>query len=159
MHGLWRSICHSECPLGNAIRNSKWMRWYNQSWKKQSPYFRAPIISRSLQKNLFLPPCGTQAVYWITKIQWLIGNWWKKYCWKDLWNLVLNQSKPPKIRTGKSIASNGSGPAGLAAAINWIKQLTSEVYNFWKKTLKPGGLLRLMGFPDLQIKRNGSIDR
>ncbi len=59
--------------------------------------------------------------------------------------------EPPAVKTGKSVAIVGSGPAGLACA----QQLARaghhvHVYEKWKK---PGGLLRY-GIPDFKMEKH-----
>jgi glutamate synthase (NADPH) small chain len=62
---------------------------------------------------------------------------------------------PPKIRTGKSIAVIGSGPAGLAAAD--LLNKTGHLVTLFEKDEKAGGLLRY-GIPDFKLSK-ATIDR
>ena len=63
--------------------------------------------------------------------------------------------KVPKIRTGKSIAIVGSGPAGLAAA-QQLRRAGHQV-TVYEKSPKIGGLLRY-GIPDFKLEKK-YIDR
>jgi glutamate synthase (NADPH/NADH) small chain len=62
---------------------------------------------------------------------------------------------PPKVRTGKTVAVIGSGPAGLAAA-DLLNKAGHEVTLF-EKDEKAGGLLRY-GIPDFKLSKV-TIDR
>ncbi len=63
--------------------------------------------------------------------------------------------KIPKIRTGKSVAIVGSGPAGLAAA-QQLQRVGHQV-TVYEKSPKIGGLLRY-GIPDFKLEKK-YIDR
>ena len=62
---------------------------------------------------------------------------------------------PPKIRTGKSVAIIGSGPAGMAAADQLNK--AGHLVTLFEKDEKAGGLLRY-GIPDFKLSKT-TIDR
>ena len=61
----------------------------------------------------------------------------------------------PKVRTGKKVAVVGSGPAGLAAAL----QLNKRGHNVtvYERSDRPGGLLRY-GIPNMKLEKS-VIDR
>ncbi|MDO4272455.1 MAG: glutamate synthase subunit beta [Eubacteriales bacterium] len=65
------------------------------------------------------------------------------------------QPNPPKVRTGKTIAVIGSGPAGLAAA----QQLNHRGHNVtvFERSDRIGGLLRY-GIPNMKLEKS-IIDR
>lgn len=65
------------------------------------------------------------------------------------------QPQPPKVRTGKSVAVVGSGPAGLAAA----QQLNRRGHNVtvFERSDRIGGLLRY-GIPNMKLDK-AVIDR
>jgi glutamate synthase (NADPH/NADH) small chain len=62
---------------------------------------------------------------------------------------------PPKIRTGKSVAIIGSGPAGMAAAD--LLNKAGHLVTLFEKDEKAGGLLRF-GIPDFKLSKV-TIDR
>jgi len=65
------------------------------------------------------------------------------------------QPRPPKIKTGKSVAVIGSGPAGMAAAD--LLNKAGHTVTLFEKDEKPGGLLRY-GIPDFKLNKY-TIDR
>ncbi len=67
----------------------------------------------------------------------------------------LVKACPPKVRTGKKVAVIGSGPAGLAAAIQ-LNRRGHEV-TVYEREDRAGGLLRY-GIPNMKLDK-GVIDR
>lgn len=67
----------------------------------------------------------------------------------------LVKAEPPALRTGKRVAVVGSGPAGLAAAM----QLNSRGHRVtvYERSDRPGGLLRY-GIPNMKLEKS-VIDR
>lgn len=65
------------------------------------------------------------------------------------------KANPPKVRTGKSVAVIGSGPAGLAAADQLNKR--GHDVTVYEREDKPGGLLRY-GIPNMKLEKQ-VIDR
>ena len=63
--------------------------------------------------------------------------------------------EPPAVKTGKSVAVVGSGPAGLACA-QQLARAGHDVHVF-EKHAKPGGLLRY-GIPDFKMEKH-LVDR
>jgi glutamate synthase (NADPH/NADH) small chain len=63
--------------------------------------------------------------------------------------------QPPKIRTGKTVAVIGSGPAGMAAADQLNK--AGHLVTLFEKDEKAGGLLRF-GIPDFKLNKV-TVDR
>ncbi len=68
-------------------------------------------------------------------------------------NLV--ESDPPKVRTGKTVAIVGSGPAGLAAAL--LLGRRGHLVTVYERSDRPGGLLRY-GIPNMKLDKR-VIDR
>lgn len=64
--------------------------------------------------------------------------------------------RPPKERTGKTVAVIGSGPAGLAAAA----QLNSagHLVTVYERADRPGGLL-MYGIPNMKLEKRAVVER
>ncbi|MDC7277924.1 MULTISPECIES: glutamate synthase subunit beta [Pseudobutyrivibrio] len=67
----------------------------------------------------------------------------------------LADAKPPKVRTGKSVAVIGSGPAGLAVADQLNRR--GHSVTVYERNDKVGGLLRY-GIPNMKLEKQ-IIDR
>lgn len=67
----------------------------------------------------------------------------------------LVKADVPKVRTGKSIAVIGSGPSGLAAAMQLNKR--GHSVTVYERNDRPGGLLRY-GIPNMKLEKS-VIDR
>lgn len=67
----------------------------------------------------------------------------------------LVDDAPPPVRTGKTVAVVGSGPAGLAAA--WLLNRRGHRVTVLEKSDRPGGLLRY-GIPNMKLDK-AVVDR
>lgn len=67
----------------------------------------------------------------------------------------LVNARPPKVRTGKRVAVVGSGPAGLAAAIQLNRR--GHSVTIYERNDRPGGLLRY-GIPNMKLEKD-VVDR
>ena len=65
------------------------------------------------------------------------------------------QPRPPKVRTGKTVAVVGSGPAGLAAAAQLNRR--GHQVTVFERHDRVGGLLRY-GIPNMKLEKK-IIDR
>ena len=61
------------------------------------------------------------------------------------------KAKPPRVRTGKSVAVIGSGPAGLAAADQLNKR--GHHVTVYERDDRPGGLL-MYGIPNMKLEKS-----
>lgn len=71
------------------------------------------------------------------------------------WESGLIQPNPPKIRTGKNVAVVGSGPSGLAAAMQLNRR--GHSVTVFERRDRIGGLLRY-GIPNMKLEKR-IIDR
>lgn len=67
----------------------------------------------------------------------------------------LVKPRPPKVRTGKKVAVVGSGPAGLAAAMQLNRR--GHSVTVYERSDRPGGLL-MYGIPNMKLDKS-VIDR
>ncbi len=72
--------------------------------------------------------------------------------WEEGWVLP----EPPTVRTGKTVAVVGSGPAGLAAAAQLNK--AGHTVTVLERADRPGGLLTY-GIPNMKLDKRTVVDR
>ena len=74
---------------------------------------------------------------------------------ENAWKTGLIQPEPPKVRTGKKVAVVGSGPSGLAAAMQLNRR--GHQVTVFERHDRIGGLLRY-GIPNMKLEKD-VIDR
>ncbi|VBB45056.1 Glutamate synthase (NADPH) small chain [uncultured Paludibacter sp.] len=146
-------FCHWACPLGN--RMPEWQDLiYKGKWKEgvevlhetnNFPDFTGRICPAPCEKSCVLalndaPVTIRENEAAVTEVAFIEG---------------LIKSRPPKIRTGKTVAVIGSGPAGLAVADQLNKK--GHTVTVFEKDASIGGLLRY-GIPNFKLNKN-IIDR
>lgn len=146
-------FCHSGCPLGNLIPDFN-DKVYRGKWKEAAEILHATNNFPEFTGRLCPAPCEEACVLGINEDPVSIENIEKNIvetAFAEGWIVP----KPPKVRTGKSVAIVGSGPAGLAAA----QQLNRAGHsvNVFERDEKVGGLLRY-GIPDFKMEKH-VIDR
>jgi len=107
-------FCHSGCPLGNLIPDFNDLI-YRGKWKEALTILHSTNNYPEFTGRLCPAPCEKACVLGIIEDPVSIENIEKSIVEKGFekgW--IVPQ--PPKIRTDKSVAVIGSGPAGLAAA-------------------------------------------
>jgi glutamate synthase (NADPH/NADH) small chain len=146
-------FCHSGCPLGNLIPDFNHMV-HQGEWQKASWILHSTNNFPEFTGRLCPAPCEQACVLGIIEDPISIENIEKNIverAFKEGW------IKPqiPKIRTGKTVAVVGSGPAGLAAA----QQLNraGHTVTVFERDDAIGGLLRY-GIPNFKMEK-GIIDR
>jgi glutamate synthase (NADPH/NADH) small chain len=146
-------FCHSGCPLGNLIPDFNHMV-HQGEWQKASWILHSTNNFPEFTGRLCPAPCEQACVLGIIEDPVSIENIEKNIverAFKEGW------IKPqlPKIRTDKTIAVIGSGPAGLAAA----QQLNraGHTVTVFERDDEVGGLLRY-GIPNFKMEK-GIIDR
>jgi glutamate synthase (NADPH/NADH) small chain len=146
-------FCHSGCPLGNFIPDFN-DKVYKGKWKEAAEILHKTNNFPEFTGRLCPAPCEEACVLGINEDPVTIEN-----IEKNIVETAFNEgwivANPPKVRTKKTVAVIGSGPAGLAAA----QQLNraGHTVTVFERDKKVGGLLRY-GIPDFKMEKN-VIDR
>ena len=146
-------FCHSGCPLGNFIPDFN-DKVYKGKWKEAAEILHKTNNFPEFTGRLCPAPCEEACVLGINEDPVTIENIEKNIvetAFDEGWIVA----DPPKVRTDKTVAVIGSGPAGLAAA----QQLNraGHLVTVFERDEKVGGLLRY-GIPDFKMEKN-VIDR
>ncbi|OIQ23139.1 glutamate synthase subunit beta [Lacinutrix sp. MedPE-SW] len=146
-------FCHSGCPLGNLIPDFN-DKVYKGKWKEAAEILHKTNNFPEFTGRLCPAPCEEACVLGINEDPVTIENIEKnivEQAFAEGWITA----QPPKVRTEKTVAVIGSGPAGLAAA----QQLNraGHTVTVFERDEKVGGLLRY-GIPDFKMEKH-VIDR
>ena len=141
-------FCHDGCPLGNLI--PEWNDLvYRDDWPEAMERLHATNNFPEFTGRLCPAPCEAACVLGINdnpvtieRIEYEIVE----RAWDEGW--VTPQV--PTVRTGKSVAVVGSGPAGLAAAQQLVR--AGHSVTVFERAEKPGGLLRY-GIPEFKMEK------
>lgn len=141
-------FCHSGCPLGNLIPDFN-DAVYRGKWEKAAEILHSTNNFPEFTGRLCPAPCEEACVLGINEDPVTIENLEKNIvetAFKKGWVTA----RPPAVRTGKTVAIIGSGPAGLAAA----QQLNRAGHwvTVFERDEKVGGLLRY-GIPDFKLEK------
>ena len=146
-------FCHSGCPLGNFIPDFN-DKVYKGKWKEAAEILHKTNNFPEFTGRLCPAPCEEACVLGINEDPVTIENIEKNIV-ETAFNEGWIKAQPPKVRTNKTVAVIGSGPAGLAAA-QQLNRAGHYVVVF-ERDEKVGGLLRY-GIPDFKMEKN-VIDR
>jgi len=146
-------FCHSGCPLGNLIPDFN-DKVYKGKWKEAAEILHKTNNFPEFTGRLCPAPCEEACVLGINEDPVTIENIEKNIV-ETAFNEGWITAQPPKVRTKKTVAVIGSGPAGLAAA----QQLNraGHTVTVFERDEKVGGLLRY-GIPDFKMEKH-VIDR
>jgi glutamate synthase (NADPH/NADH) small chain len=146
-------FCHSGCPLGNLIPDFN-DAVYRGKWEKAAEILHATNNFPEFTGRLCPAPCEEACVLGINEDPVSIENIEKQIV-ETAFQKGWVKAIPPEMRTGKTVAVVGSGPAGLAVA----QQLNRAGHSVtvFERDEKPGGLLRY-GIPDFKMEKH-VIDR
>ena len=146
-------FCHDGCPLGNLI--PEWNDLvYRDDWPEAMERLHATNNFPEFTGRLCPAPCEASCVLGINedpvtieRIEYEIVE----RAWDEGW------VKPQiaTMRTGKTVAVVGSGPAGLAAAQQLAR--AGHTVTVFERAEKPGGLLRY-GIPEFKMEK-AVVDR
>jgi glutamate synthase (NADPH/NADH) small chain len=141
-------FCHQGCPLGNLIPD-----WndlvYRDQWRAALERLHATNNFPEFTGKLCPAPCEASCVLGINNDPVTIKQIEASIidrAWDEGW--VVPQ--PPKVRTGKTVAVVGSGPAGLAAAQQLAR--AGHAVTVFERDDRIGGLLRY-GIPDFKMEK------
>ena len=146
-------FCHSGCPLGNLIPDFNDMV-HQGEWQKALEILHSTNNFPEFTGRLCPAPCEKACVLGIIDQPVAIENI-EKYIIEKGFEEGWIKVKKPEIRTGKTVAIIGSGPAGLAAA-QQLNRVGHSVTVF-ERDDKIGGLLRY-GIPNFKLEKK-IIDR
>src|SRR3954451_12323031 len=141
-------FCHQGCPLGNLIPD-----WndlvYRDHWRAAIERLHATNNFPEFTGKLCPAPCEASCVLGINNdpvtIKLMEASIIDR-AWDEGW--VVPQ--PPEVRTGKTVAVVGSGPAGLACAQQLAR--AGHSVTVFERDDRIGGLLRY-GIPDFKMEK------
>ena len=141
-------FCHDGCPLGNLI--PEWNDLvYRDDWSGATERLHATNNFPEFTGRLCPAPCEAACVLGINddpvtieRIEYEIVE----RAWDEGWVTPLQSA----VRTGRSVAVVGSGPAGLAAAQQLAR--AGHAVTVFERAEKPGGLLRY-GIPEFKMEK------
>jgi len=146
-------FCNSGCPVNNIIPDFNDLV-YRQDWKQALDVLHNTNNFPEFTGRVCPAPCEAACTLNIDDAPVGIKSIEHKIIdkgWEEGWVLPL----PAAVRTGKSVAVVGSGPAGLACA-QQLARAGHDVTVF-EKNDRIGGLLRY-GIPDFKMEKS-HIDR
>jgi len=143
------AFCHWACPVANYIpdfnRHLARGRWDDAYRLLQSrnnfPEFTGRLCPALCEASCVLVAAGAEAVTNRENELAIVEH---------AFRCGLVHARPPRRRTGKTVAVIGSGPAGLACA-DQLNQAGHRVTVF-ERDHKPGGILRY-GIPDFKLEK------
>jgi glutamate synthase (NADPH/NADH) small chain len=141
-------FCHQGCPLGNLIPDWNDLVYRNR-WEPAIDRLHATNNFPEFTGRLCPAPCEGSCVLGINDDPVTI---------KSIEVAIIERAfdegwvvpRPPLVRTDKTVAVIGSGPAGLAAADQLNK--AGHVVTVFEKSDRVGGLLRY-GIPEFKMEK------
>jgi glutamate synthase (NADPH/NADH) small chain len=146
-------FCNSGCPVNNIIPDFNDLV-YRGDWRSAIDVLHSTNNFPEFTGRVCPAPCEAACTLnvnddpvGIKSIEHAIID----RAWAEGWV----QPRPPKAKTGKTVAVVGSGPAGLAAAQQLAR--AGHAVTVFEKNSRIGGLLRY-GIPDFKMEKS-HIDR
>jgi len=146
-------FCHSGCPLGNVIPEFN-DAVYRKDYKEAFDILSSTNNFPEFTGRICPAPCEGACVLGINKPPVAIEHI-EKTIIEEAYNQGWVKPLTDIVRTGKSVAIIGAGPAGLAAADQLNK--VGHMVTVFERAQKPGGLLRF-GIPDFKLDKS-VVDR
>lgn len=148
-------FCHSGCPLGNIIPEFN-DAVYEGNWGLAYDILSSTNNFPEFTGRICPAPCEAACVLGINKPPVTIEYIEKSIIeYAFLHGFVKADVLKPQQRSGKTVAVIGSGPAGLAAAVQLNR--AGHWVTVFERADRPGGLLRY-GIPDFKLEK-WTIDR
>ncbi len=141
-------FCHHGCPLGNIIPEFN-DAVYRKDWKEAYEILNSTNNFPEFTGRICPAPCESACVLGINQPAVAIEEI-EKHIIEIAFEKGFVKSRRPNMRTEKKIAVVGSGPAGLAAAVQ-LNHAGHHVTVFERDDV-PGGLLRY-GIPDFKLEK------
>ena len=141
-------FCHHGCPLGNIIPEFN-DAVYRKDWKEAYEILNSTNNFPEFTGRICPAPCESACVLGINQPAVAIEEI-EKHIIEIAFEKGFVKSRRPNVRTEKKIAVVGSGPAGLAAAVQ-LNHAGHHVTVF-ERDDAPGGLLRY-GIPDFKLEK------
>jgi glutamate synthase (NADPH/NADH) small chain len=141
-------FCHNGCPLGNVIPDFN-DHAYQGKWRRALKALYSTNNFPEFTGRVCPAPCETACVLDINKPAVTIKNIEVSIierAFQEGWA----EPRPPRERTGRTVAIVGSGPAGLAAG-DQLNRAGHSVTVF-ERADRIGGLLRY-GIPDFKLSK------
>ena len=141
-------FCNNGCPVNNIIPD-----WndlvYRGNWEEALAVLHSTNNFPDFTGRICPAPCEAACTLNINNDP--VGIKSIEHAIVDKgWEMGWIVPQPPKVKTGKTIAIIGSGPAGLAAA-QQLARVGHDVTVF-EKNDRPGGLLAY-GIPDFKLEK------
>ncbi|RCH56146.1 glutamate synthase [Mucilaginibacter hurinus] len=141
-------FCHSGCPLGNIIPEFN-DAVYRKNWQEAYHILSSTNNFPEFTGRICPAPCESACVLGINKPAVVIEEI-EKHIIEIAYANNMVKPTAPVIKTGKTVAVVGSGPAGLAAAAQLAK--AGHAVTVYERDEFPGGLLRY-GIPDFKLEK------
>lgn len=141
-------FCHSGCPLGNIIPEFN-DAVYKENWEEAYNILSSTNNFPEFTGRICPAPCESACVLGINKPPVAIEEI-EKHIIEIAYTKGYVKASTPLIRSGKTVAVIGSGPAGLAAAAQLNK--AGHSVTVFERDDRAGGLLRY-GIPDFKLEK------
>ena len=141
-------FCMGGCPLGNIIPDFNDLV-YRGKWREALNELHSTNNFPDFTGRICPAPCEGSCVLNINDDPVTI-EYIEKAISDRGWNEGWIVPEPPSARTGKSVAVIGSGPAGLAAAMQLNR--VGHMVTVFERNEYIGGLLRL-GIPEFKLEK------
>ena len=141
-------FCHSGCPLGNIIPEFN-EAVYRQDWEDAYQILTTTNNFPEFTGRICPAPCESACVLSIHSTAVAIEEI-EKHIIEIAFEKGYVHPTAPVLKTGKTVAVVGSGPAGLAVAAQLAK--AGHTVTVFERDEQPGGLLRY-GVPDFKLEK------